>query len=275
MSISNLVKSQLISHGSYSITAVSKDGIILGVDSRAGWNAKHTSDLTDTINKNPLGYYDYVEKIFCFDNFALSYIGYGSIGNHTIYYYLSKFKNQIDGSVNVDNVIFKFYDFIDQNYHPIINDILKLKFQVAGYISGKPHVSFNNNATHEVKYGHSEIGQDNFICCDTLSDFDKSYSANNSCEENANIIEKTIIDYAKKYGETKVIGGAIRVLKIAPDNKIEWIKNGKKAIDYMTIKDFYVDFQMGKMKINFKDENSKELWESLMKELFKKEGVKL
>ena len=60
-------QTQLINHGSYSIAVVCKDGIIVGVDSRASFTKK--SD-TFKLEKNPLAYYDSVNKIFCFRKFC-------------------------------------------------------------------------------------------------------------------------------------------------------------------------------------------------------------
>ena len=230
---------QLISGGSYSITAICKDGIVLGVDSRAAFSV-NTNDKE--IDRNPLAYYDFVDKIFCFDNFILSLI-----------------------TVNATNVLFKFYDFIKEKYNPVLNKILKIKFQVAGIVNDRPYVSSNDPDKIIVNGSiDADFNIGGFICCDTLSDFDKHYSEKYSCKEMAEIIEMVIKNYAVKQNQTSNIGGYIRVIQITKSNKQVWIKNGDKAKDYQTMKEFYDDYKNGKVKMTFLNEAAKTIWEKSM-----------
>lgn len=268
---------QLISHGSYSIVAYCREGIIVAADSRMGFTVAREYNpnkvLLDSIDKNPLAYCDGANKIFYMNGFAISHITLNSIGNHTINFYLKKFKEQSDTSVNVTNVIFKLYDFIQANYPEILNTFLTLKFQGGGYLNGIPYLIRNDPNTHIVYNGAFPIDKGAYILTDTLKIFAPYYSPKYSAKKMANVCAGFIRELAKDNGEMKVIGGAIRVVLITPMGQIKWIKNERRVKDYDTMSDFYKDYKNGLIKMTFSSTDSQKLFEIGMNNLFIKEGV--
>ena len=258
--------SQLINHGSYSIAAFCSDGIVIGVDSRASWDTIRNSNpnLSNKINKTPLAYNDYVNKITTLNNFIVSHISYGFIGKYSVEYYLDKYIKSKSITNDMSLFIHGFYTYIEINYPEVLGHIRQVKFMVIGYIDGLPSLSFNDVNTDSVFTGSDRENTGGYLTSDSLSNFDKVYSRSFTCKKMAKIITNEIKEIADRNGMNNVIGGAIRVIKISPTGVISWVQNKTKSINWLTLKDFYSDYKSGKIKVNFLIESNRSLWEKII-----------
>jgi len=70
-------------HGTYQIAAICKDGIVVGTDTRCS---------IDDGNRHIMCYYDSVQKVFPFKNYAISSSGSMLINGKYLFYYYKQFE---------------------------------------------------------------------------------------------------------------------------------------------------------------------------------------
>src|SRR6266498_67446 len=210
-------KSQLLSKGSYSIAAICRDGIVIAADTR-GASYYQENGIKE---KEPLAYYDTIQKVFIVKKYALSVTGNIIIRDKFLSYYINQFNTSLPDDTNMQSFIKLFYHFIEKNYPACAKEFLRLQIFWCGYENNKPEICAINNGHYKCIV---DLGS---IQTDSASDFSDYYSRKLTCKEAATLIESSIYRYAQKNSLTHETGGPIMILKITPENKIVWLKNKK------------------------------------------------
>jgi hypothetical protein len=253
------VVSQMYSKGSIAVAAICKNGIIIAADTRGGfWYGEN--GVVD-FDKEPIAYYDTVQKIYTIKNFALCSVGPNTFGFKFINFYFKQYKKSLktDESISINN--FSFFPFMSTNYPHIIPDLLKVKMFRAGYQNNKPTLCVYQN-------GNFRCGWDTAIVYSANElNLDGKQFVNITCEEAVPKIEKIIRDYIKQYKKEYSMGGPIMFLKIAPGNKFEWLKNEPKKENFEDIRVFYNEFKKKKVKVHFTSPENKLKFEKWMESL--------
>lgn len=168
----------------------------------------------------PIAYFDSLQKSSYDKNYMFCTMNTFIYKNKFMNYYYDKFKITIPAIITIDEVAFRYRKFLKDSLPGIYNN---LKSYVAGYFNNEPKIviiDFNGKIKSD-----SGIYYFNYIVSKPNSGFESLYSKNYTCAQLAKIIEKVILDYAKKKKKEHLIGGDIQVLKISPNTKIEWILN--------------------------------------------------
>jgi len=245
-------KSQLLSTGSYSIAAICKDGIVIGADTRGAsyYQAK------GIIFKEPLAYYDTIQKVFIVKNYVLSTTGAIIIGDKFVSYYIKQFSLSLPDDVNMQSFIKLFYNFMGKNCPSFGKEFLDLQIIWCGYENRKPEIC-------AIRNGHYQcIVDSGSIQTDSANHFGDSYSRKLTCNEATKLIENSIYRHAQKHKLTYSIGGPIMILKITPDNKIEWLKNKKLTPNLDTKEQLYQACKNNKLNIHFTSPENKIIFDS-------------
>lgn len=237
-------------HGTYQIAAICKDGIVVATDTRCS---------IDDGNKHIMCYYDSVQKVFPFKNYAISSSGSILINGKYLFYYYKQFEaaNLYKGKIS-DNVKL-FFNYMFEKYPEAASVMERTnKLIFAGY-EGKTPVLFI--AAKGQLQGVREAG---FVCEDNLCDF--KYNPDITCLEMAKVIEQSIINYVKKYNKELEINTHISILKIDIQNQFSWILNPPILDKWEELSDFVNAYKTNKISLNFTSERNKAL---ILKELIR------
>jgi len=179
------------------------------------------------------------------------------IGDKLVSYYINQFKLSLPADVNMQSFIRLFYNFVGKNYASYGKKFLDLQIIWCGYENRKPEIC-------AIKNGHYEcIVDSGSIQTDSANDFRDSYSTKLTCKEAAKLMESSIYRYAQNNNLTHEIGGPIMILRITPDNKIEWLKNKKLTPNFDTKEQLYQAYENNKLNIHFTSAENKITFDSV------------
>lgn len=236
--------------GTFVIAAICKDGIIIAADTRLEVNKDGTPTSKMTDFDSYAYYFDSIQKIHPIRNFGFSSTGLASIGNNTLYYYLSNFEKSLNLNTTILEGSQKFFDYLRNTHPDVINQFLTMQIFMAGFEDGKPLLYLYEKQ----KSGYYDNG---YLVSDGNCDFAKHYNSNLTCKQMSIIAEKTIRKFAKDQKQQHNIGGPIMILKISPDNKMTWLKNTPADNNFMHVTDIFKKYLEGKLKITFSSPNEK------------------
>jgi len=190
-------------HGTYQIAAICKDGIVVGTDTRCS---------IDDGNRHIMCYYDSVQKVFPFKNYAISSSGSMLINGKYLFYYYKQFEAANLNKEKMSENVKSFFDYMFKRYPEAASVIERTnKLIFAGY-EGKTPVLFI-----AAKGQLQGVGDTGFVCEDNLCDF--QYNSNLTCIEMAKVIEQSIVNYVKKYNKELEINTHISLNFTSERNK--------------------------------------------------------
>ena len=227
--------------GSFVITAIGADGIIMASEARANIFDRRDSSQT------PVGYFDSIQKVFPKNNIAIAETGQGVIANVFFSALINDFYNKL-ASYQADNLLQNLIHYANQ-FLPkeIHSEFYNQKLFSAGFIGTKPQISYFNNQ-QSPSFGSISEG---FIQSDKTI-FGDSYSSKMSCQELSQLAEESIKVYASHFERWKTIGGPISVLKITPAG-CTWLLNKPLEQKWTYVDEFISDYKSNKFRINLID----------------------
>lgn len=180
---------QLNLKGTYSIAAICKDGVLLASDSRGAFLRADTS----------IAYFDSIQKVFIVRNCLLSIVGLIALGDRFVSDYVKEFEKTIKRDISPDSCIILFISYLSQ-FPQIKSDVSGLNILSAGYKNGNQTICYVVTKT-----GMGGCAVDSGIALQSRkinfgkgTKYDEKYCLRHSCKEVSDIIEKAILDYAKK-----------------------------------------------------------------------------
>lgn len=248
--LSSIISLSQVIKGSYAIVALCKDGIVIGSDSRG----------TITIDNIEYAFFDHNQKVFIIRNCVLSITGLIALDKRFIWDYVQEFSQTISEDLKADDLLSRFAIFM-QKYPSAQNDLKKLGLISVGYFNGE-----STMCGVSVKDGKGTCNTPGGIATpDTLSKFHKEYDnefcKQKTCDELMPIVEKEILEYAKRNNKTNSVGGPISLLKIDIKGNISWIKNKPVPSKWINFNDFVADYKAHKVKLNFIFKEAKKILE--------------
>lgn len=224
--------------GSFVITAIGSDGIIMASEARA--NIFDRKDAKQT----PVGYFDTIQKVFPKDNMAIGETGQGVIANVFFSTIINDFYSKLV-NCSTNNVLPSLIDYANR-FLPmeIHHDFFNLKLFSAGYNNSIPTICYFNNQ-QTPNFGCITNG---FIQSDKTIFGDK-YSGRMNCKELAQLAEEAIKEYASHSDRWKTIGGPISVLQITQSNT-EWLLNQPVTPKWTYVHEFIADYKSKSFSIN-------------------------
>lgn len=225
--------------GTLIIAAHTEYGIVIAADSRACF--------IDTLyDKNlPFAYYDSANKIFRLKQYLIAVAGANGIGD-TYYSEIIKSYNKIvSDTKDIDQTLNDFLDYLNKFYpstqFPSRNSNV---FIVAGYENGiAAIISYHNGLKRRFENG--SVVSDS--TCKKYFDF---HNKNQSLSV-VDVIENTMIDFAKGEKKELVVGGPISSQLIKPTNEIIILKNDFSKNDLKSPTKLYERYLKGMFTINF------------------------
>lgn len=224
--------------GSFVITAIGADGIIMASEARANIFDRRDSSQT------PVGYFDTIQKVFPKNNIAIAETGQGLIANVFFSALINDFYSKLT-SYQADNLLQNLIHYANQ-FLPIEihSEFYSQKLFSAGFIGTKPQISYFNNQQSPSFKSISE----GFIQSDKTI-FGDSYSSKMSCQELSHLAEEAINEYASHFERWKTIGGPISVLKLTPAG-CTWLLNKPLEQKWTYVDEFISDYKSNKFRIN-------------------------
>ncbi len=138
-------KAQLLFKGSYSIAAICRDGIVIAADTR-GTSYYQENGIKE---KEPLAYYDTIQKVFIIKKYALSVTDNIIVGDKFLSYYINQFSTSLPVDINMQSFIKLFYHFIEKNYPGRAKEVLRLQIFWCSYENNKPEICAINNGHYK------------------------------------------------------------------------------------------------------------------------------
>jgi hypothetical protein len=237
-------KSKIEYGGTYFISAICKDGIVVGMDTRGVFLK---GDIV-------LAHFDSVQKVFVVRNCLMSVAGLIAIGDRFISSFIDEFETTLPNEITPNELLIQFHNFFLSRYPHFKKDFERLRCVSYGYVGDTPVI-----CALDVKKCVSDSG---IATGDELSNFgpgkeyDKIFCKGHSSDEVANLIEESIKQYAIVNNKTEKVGGDIMLIKITPD-KISWIKNSPKKKNWNTTWDLIKEYKKGNVPITFVSESYK------------------
>lgn len=232
--------------GSFVITAIGSDGIIMASEARA-----NIFDRRDT-KQTPVGYFDTIQKVFPKDNIAIAETGQGVIANVFFSALINDFYGKlVNCSANdiLPALIEYANKFLPKEIH---QDFFNQKLFSAGYHNSIPKICYFNNQ-QTPNFG---CITDGFIQSDKTIFGDK-YSVKMNCQELAQLAEEAIKEYASHSDRWKTIGGPISVLQITPTTT-EWLLNQPETQKWTYVHEFITDYKSESVSVNLIEPHTKE-----------------
>jgi hypothetical protein len=231
--------------GSFVITAVGSDGIIMASESRA-----NIFDRTDT-KQTPVGYFDTIQKVFPKDNMAIAETGQGVIANTFFSALINDFYCKLV-NCSAKDVLPALIEYVNRFLPKEIHqDFFNQKLFSAGYNNSIPTICYyNNQQTPNFDcINHGFIQSDKTI-------FGNKYSGKMKCQELALLAEEAIKEYASHSDRWKTIGGPISVLQITRTNT-EWILNQPVTPKWTYVNEFITAYKSESVLINLIEPHTK------------------
>jgi len=231
--------------GSFTIAAICKDGILMAADSRSECS----------VGKDTVGYYDTVQKLFIFNDFAVANSGSASMGSDFFYHYLKEFEKSAS-TCNAKDFLNSFLVFVRNSYPVYFDDLVNNPLIVAGYDKGVPFVleTSKGKFTTEKAKGYKES--------DSLVNFTTDFFSMHTCKESVEIIERCMRDSVSKFHLETTVGGPLMALMITKDNKPVWIQNTPTTPARETTRQFMDDYKAGRLHFHFFSKELKQEFEN-------------
>ena len=248
--------SQFYTSGTYIISAICKDGVVLAVDSKAIINVPGKGDAI-------CGYYDSEPKIYQIRNCIVAFKGPLNLNGVFLAKYITEFRETLYEDMDVSDCIVRFANFIHSKYKDAESDFSNLN------ILGISNFGNRLRVCHAIAKEYRSIYSDDkgvlssnkgsHFGFDSLSKYNADYCIKRSCDEIGKLMESEINSYAKRENDLGV-GGKIIIAKITKDNKIIWNKNKPNPHRWMTEKDLLKDYKNRKLKIIFTSKECEDIF---------------
>lgn len=232
--------------GSFVITAIGSDGIIMASEARA-----NIFDRRD-IKQEPIGYFDTIQKVFPKNNMAIAETGQGVIADVFFSALINDFYTKLD-NCSADNILPSLIDYAN-SFLPkeIHHDFFNQKLFSAGYHNSIPTICHFNNQ----QIPNLGCITEGYIQSDKTIFGDK-YSSKMNCRELAQLADEAIKEYASHFDRWKTIGGPTSVLQIT-QSKTEWLLNQPVTPKWTYVHEFIADYKSKSVSINLIEPYTKE-----------------
>ena len=224
--------------GSFVLTAICKDGIIVASESRA--------NIFDTADKqqSPIAYYDTIQKVFPLGANALAETGQGLILGRFVSAIVQDFSKGTTTPLLVDNLLPSFLEYCRRAYPTqAVAQIRRQKMFAAGYKQGIPTLCYFNEDQPSGPFGC--IQGSGFIgSAPTLLTEYSAKLSSMSAGEAAALSEKAILEYARQDNRWKTMGGPISILLVTPFGS-EWLKNPPAPQKWQSTQDMITAYRAG------------------------------
>jgi 20S proteasome alpha/beta subunit len=239
--------------GSYSIAAFSKDGIVIVADTRSSFFNPRTNEQ--------LAFYDTSQKIFVVHDYAMSITGPATIQGKFVEYYINEYNKQpYIPRLSMDSTINDFAIFMYNNFPQVAKDFFTVvRIFIGRFYTRVGYIGLAESANFKASDGTGYVSTDTLV-----QYFNKHYSAKNSCKKNARLAIKAIKKHIKAYNKKAAIGGPMMVLKISPNNSIQWLKNKKNTPSPMDLREFADQYKSDKLNIHFLSEEKELLFNEII-----------
>jgi len=233
---------QIAIRGSFVIAAICKDGIILASESRA-----NIFDRRDK-NREPIAYYDGIQKVFPVRSAAIAATGQGLILNVFFSTIISHFAQSLRVTLGAKQLLPVFVSYCEQKLPPAAgSELKKQKLFSAGCVGGHPTICYFNQDQAGVPFGCIE--DSGFIQSDVtlLAQYDTELPAM-SAERVAELAIRAIKTYAAEGDRWKTIGGPIDVLLVSEDG-CHWLHKNSLTVEWKCIQDLVAAYWAGELEI--------------------------
>jgi len=242
--------------GSFVISAICKDGIIIASDSRG-----NIFDKTD-MQQNPIAYFDTVQKVFPIGPNAIAQTGRGLIFNVFFPAIIKNFA-ATGSNTQVDKLLPAFIDYCKRQYpYEFVEEIRRQKLFAAGYINNSATICYFNEEQPEGRFGCIK-GSGLIESAPTLFSKYKTKFASMPFKQAAASAKKAIQAYAKEGNRWKTIGGRISVLLITKTST-RWIENEPPLQRWTYLQEFANEYFQGKVDIHLIPPATKQELDNLM-----------
>jgi hypothetical protein len=238
--LSSQSKPQSIVKGSYTIGAICKDGIVVGIDSRMFY--KDTKGLYFSVDPIP--------KIFLVGGCILTITGRETIYDTLISHYVYTFRNSINTNLSPFLLINNFLDFLLTNSRFAITDLHNIQMAAYGFDEGIPKICITNADRPQIpdnKAGQGVFSSDSLVHFGENKKYDIPFCSSHLCKDVAAIITKEIRFVARKYKKQNTIGGEIYLVQLTPDVSTHWLNKEPKFPEYKSVCDIFRDINNKKI----------------------------
>ena len=244
---------KIIAHGTYLISSIHKDGIMVASDSRIAFF--HIEKTGRTL----IAYRDSFPKTFIIGKNTLSYSGNATLLNVFISTIINEYKKTLkEDTLNIKYLLPSFFSFVKTKYNLNFSQMIFSGILItSGYDSLKPRIFYYQkvDGIQEMNYNYQSIAESG------KSNFRKKASSNLSCEQAGEIAVDVINEYAISNNKTDIIGGPVEICKVTKDSVVV-IKNKLPKFKWVYMKDYISDLKSHKTKMFFTSaENEKKFYE--------------
>lgn len=249
-------------HGTFIITVICNDGILIASDSRAAFTiGKGDSEKVYAYFENHL-------KIFTIGNFKIAASGAAILNKRSMDDIVKKFNKSHQPDSSLENTFKTFHFFLNTKMDvPDSTIFAECHFFMAGYEKQRPVLLgiINGKYIKETRLGH-------VINTDTTfrNYFKIPKTIEYTCNVISPILESAILKFAKDKNDYK-IGGPIHIIQIKPDNSFYEIKSFK-PVKFRTIKKQVGAILNKKLKVEYVYPRSEAMLKSALTEGLK-QGV--
>lgn len=233
------VNHNIESHGTFIITLICTDGILMVADSRAVYfNDK----------KEIIAYYEGSQKLFQYNKIGVAMAGQYGFDTTRFELIFNNFKKHISQNIPVKSFYSVFIKFVKKQLSSKdYTDLLKNQFLVCGYDQEKPIICWYDGTGKDL-LKLSTGYKTNFKKDDNIQDVIKYIKTNNviaTIPIAKKIVQNIVLERNKKSVST--IGGEASILSIKPSG-IRWLKL-QNQYDYNSIQEYYNNFISGNIKM--------------------------
>lgn len=249
-------------HGTFIITVICNDGILIASDSRASFT------IGKGDSEKVYAYFENHQKIFTIGNFKIAASGAAILNKRSMDDIVKKFNKSHQPDSSLENTFKTFHFFLNTKMDvPDSTIFAERHFFMAGYEKQEPVILMIGEKEYrkETRVSYSFYLGSDFsryrkvpigieFCCNTI----------------APVLESAILKYAKDKNDYK-IGGPIHIIQIKPDNTFNEIKSFK-PVKFRTIKKQVKAILNKKLKIEYIYPESEAMLKSALTEGLK-QGV--
>lgn len=228
-------------HGSSLVAGIGTDGIIIASDSR----------LVIRDDEDPgrpgLAFYDGFQKIYPIRNFAIGIKGTAIVGDVFISALISVFEAEMPKNIMIDSLLVHFILFCRKKLSKVFFHQVTGNIMIAiGYKKGVPMICVFQKENNQLKYTSGPMD-----CIETdPGGFCNPKRRKLNCDELAVLARATLLIVYLKYDRVNV-GGPTAILKISPNNQIQWLIRPSAPKTWITLKDFASDYFNKKFELRF------------------------
>lgn len=209
--------------GSFIAAAVTREGVVLGTDTRATF----TNDKGD-----PFGYVDGLPKLFVINRNALATAGAATIGEDFLASFIRR--NQLQLLQPVDVMLSRFFHLL-----PVTTQS-RVMIIAAGNINDKPTICMKSPAHEQCQESGIVANKASPILQEAVPRF-RSMSA----AEGASLLKRAI----EAHRQDPSIGGPISLLHISPTGSPTWLEGRPTDAPWPQVCDMVRDYRSGRAQV--------------------------